>query len=276
MGTKGYTVQTGSHGLTYITFDHFTATGLVTHGFSLRQGGVSLGHCSQLNMGYKAGDDPAHVRINRQRFSDILGLSSDTWVCGCQTHTDRIQLVTAADSGKGAHAFETGLPDTDGLVTNEPGVTLAAFFADCIPVMLLDPVTKGIGVVHAGWKGTAQGIAAKAAVFMRDAFGTDVCNLLASIGPGIGSCCYEVDERVVQYFLNQPDMHRYIIATEPGKWQMDLLGINRHQLMSVGVPESAITTMDLCTSCYPELFFSHRGQGGKTGRMAAVISLRRE
>ncbi len=261
-------------GLAFIQFPHFAASGLVEHGISTRTGGFSTGQWATLNVGYMAGDQPQHVRGNRRLICESMGLPLDAWTNGRQQHTDHIECVTADDRGRGAYSSDTCFPATDGLITDQPGILLAAFFADCTPLLLLDPVQPAIGVVHAGWKGTAKGIAAKAVAMMTDAYGSNPGDLLAGIGPAIGPCCYEVDEPVIEQFQDSHFGHCLKLAADPGKAFLDLVEANRQCLIHAGVQPEKIQTISLCTSCRTDLFFSHRKEKGRTGRLAAVMAIR--
>jgi polyphenol oxidase len=217
-----------------------------------------------------------HVRSNRKLICKSMGLTLDDWVNARQQHTDHIERVYLDDRGRGAHSSEDCFPGTDGLVTNEPGILLAAFFADCVPLLMLDPRNRAVGVIHAGWKGTAQKIAAKGVKKMADEFGTQPDDVLIGIGPAIGPCCYEVDEPVIQQFPADLFGDCLLPAKQEGKAFLDLAEANRYQLILAGVRPEHIETMALCTCCHTDWFFSHRKENGRTGRLAAVIALRND
>ena len=261
-------------GLRFIQFSHIRNTGLVSHGITTRAGGFSTGQWATLNVGYMAGDQPQHVRANRRRICESMGLTLDAWTNGRQQHTDHIARVTAEDRGRGAYSSDNCFAATDGLITDQPEILLAAFFADCTPVLLLDPVHPAIGVVHAGWKGTARCIAARAVEEMGDAFGTRPEDVLVGIGPAIGPCCYEVDEPVIQHFTDPRFGPCLKPGNEAGKAYLDLVEANRQCLIHAGVNHQKISTISLCTSCRTDLFFSHRKEHGRTGRLAAVMALK--
>jgi hypothetical protein len=204
-----------------------------------------------------------------------MDLSLDAWTNGRQQHTNHIERVLAEDRGRGAFSSDNCFPATDGLITDEPGILLAGFFADCTPILLLDPVQPAIAVVHAGWKGTALDIAAKAVEEMVLAFGSDPKDILAGIGPSIGPCCYEVDEPVIQQFKDSRFGDCLKPGLAPDKANLDLVEANRQRLIHAGVHAENIQTIPLCTACRTDLFFSHRKEQGRTGRLAAVIALKK-
>ena len=250
------------------------AEGLGTiHGFSTRLGGVSPAPFDTLNLGLSQGDDPARVRENYCRFCAAIGADVDRLVCSRQVHGDVIRVVTAADAGKGLDRQRDY--EVDGLVTDVPGLPLAIHTADCIPVLLYDPVHRAIGACHAGWRGTALAIPAKTVAKLTQAYGTDPKDLHCAIGAGISRCCFETRADV-------PEAMREALgeAAEPfiddhgdGRFHVDLMGINRHWLTEAGVPEDQIAVSDECTVCLSEKFFSHRRSGAARGAMAAVIQL---
>lgn len=250
------------------------AEGLGTiHGFSTRLGGVSPAPFDTLNLGLSQGDDPARVRENYCRFCAAIGADVDRLVCSRQVHGDAIRVVTAADAGKGLDRQRDY--EVDGLITNVPGLPLAIHTADCIPVLLYDPVHRAIGACHAGWRGTALAIPAKTVAKMTQVYGTEPKDLRCAIGAGISRCCFETRADV-------PEAMRETLgeAAEPfiddhgdGRFHVDLKGINRHWLTEAGVPEDQIAVSDECTVCLSEKFFSHRRSGAARGAMAAVIQL---
>lgn len=270
---SGFTL-TEQGDLKYLVIDSFQATGLVAHAFTTRSGGVSEGDSGALNLGFTVADDPAHVLANRARICAALGWPAEHLVAGRQVHGDRVAVVTAGQRGRGAKSPDDALPDTDALITSERCLPLSSYYADCVPVFLLDPVQRVIGLAHAGWKGTCLRIAEKTVRTMQAAFGTRPPDCLAGIGPSIGPCCYEVDEPVLERlresFTHWPELIR---PAGPGRWYLNLWEANRRTLLDAGLPAGGITVAGLCTTCHPGLFFSHRGSGGRAGRMASLLML---
>lgn len=249
--------------------ERWAARGIV-HGFTERGGGVSRPPFDSLNFGLHVGDDVELVLENRRRLCQVFGMSASTLVAGEQVHGARVAVVTAADMGRGAARAEEAIPGVDALVTRERGPLLIGFFADCVPVLLVDPETPAVGLVHAGWRGTWQGVAARAVEAMVRAFGTRPQSLEAVLGPSIGPCCYEVGPEVVERFANWAVSP---IRARNGRMYLDLWAANRHLLTAAGVPAGNICTAAICTRCRSDRFFSYRAAGGRTGRMAAVIGL---
>ncbi|MBQ2926878.1 MAG: laccase domain-containing protein [Ruminiclostridium sp.] len=166
------------------TSDNISAAGGVAHGFASRLGGVSTGPCTELNLGLTRHDRPESVRENYHRFCTALGTDVNSLVFSHQVHEDTIRVVQQSDVL--ADIFDPIPYDADGLITDQPGLCLTIYYADCIPVLLYDPVKKVIAAVHSGWRGTALGIAPKAVQKMADLYGSDPKDVLAAIGPGIG------------------------------------------------------------------------------------------
>ena len=175
--------------------EYLTAEGIaVPHCFTTRFGGVSEGYLSSLNLGIHRGDKPENVRRNYEILGDALGFDVNNLVFTRQTHTDIVRVVDGSNRGEGLDREVE--PECDALVTNTPGLVLAAFTADCTPILLHDPVTGAVGAVHAGWRGTVADIAGKAVRAMCENFGADPGNIRAAIGPNIGVCCFETHEDV--------------------------------------------------------------------------------
>ena len=245
----------------------------VIHGFSTRLGGVSPAPFDTLNLGLRQGDAPENVRENYRRFCAALGADVDRLVCSRQVHGSEIRVVTAADAGKGLDRERDY--EVDGLITDEPGLPLAIHTADCIPVLLYDPVRHAIGAGHAGWRGTALGIAARTVERMAQTYGTRPADLRCAIGAGISRCCFSTHSDVPEAMAAalgraaQP----YIDDHGDGSYHVDLKGINRLWLTLAGVMPEHIAVSDACTACRLDTFFSHRRTGSARGAMAALIQL---
>ncbi len=262
-------------GLKYICFDILEKTRIVEHAFTTRIGGVSKGHCSSLNMAFQVGDNPEAVLSNRRKVLNMLSFELEDMVCGQQVHGIGVCRVGKADRGKGAYRYQDGIPKTDAIITDVPGVVLASFYADCVPIFLLDPTNRAVGLVHAGWRGSMAKIVQIAVMAMSDAFTTKTEDCLAVIGPSIRSCCYEVDEPVLARMSAQGVKSEHYIkpGRQEGHWMLDLQRLNRDLLEEAGVAKVHLSNH--CTSCNRDLFFSYRGQSGVCGRMASLIGLKR-
>lgn len=238
------------------------------HAFTTRLGGVSTGYLDGLNIGMHRGDEPANVEENYRRLANALGFSLDKLVLANQVHGCTVRVVTEKDCLKSLSHRD--YPECDGLITNTKGVALVVFSADCTPILLHDPASGAVAAVHAGWRGTAAGIAAKTAEAMISAFGCDPKNIRAAIGPNIGACCFETDREV-------PEAMRAALGQEAApfirqvsdKFYVDLKGLNALQLRRTGVSNIQISAH--CTACAPQLFWSHRVTKGKRGSQGAVI-----
>ncbi|MCJ8011354.1 peptidoglycan editing factor PgeF [Paenibacillus sp. KQZ6P-2] len=252
-------------------------------GFTGRNGGVGQTPYHTLNCAFHVGDRPDDVIANRERVAAALGFTLEAWTCGEQVHRADIAIIDQDNRGAGSMNRESGIQDTDGLLTNEPGVMLASFYADCVPLFFFDPKQQVVGLAHAGWKGTVAGIAGKMVEKMRDTFGSQSEDIVAAIGPSIGSCCYEVDEKVMSHvrdlenhFLGNEKYSTsdWYITKDGGKYMLNLKEMNRHIMIKAGILPTHIECTTWCTSCRNDLFFSYRKDGGTTGRMASWIGLR--
>lgn len=247
----------------------------LVHGFSARQGGVSRVPFDALNMALHVGDDPADVWENRMRFLQVLGLDAARICTVRQVHGTEIVRAFRRDAGRGARDYADALADADAVITNDSGVTLMLCYADCVPVLLYDPVHNAAGLVHAGWKGTVQRIATKTAVRMSEEFGTNPAELLAGIGPSIGVDCYEVGQETAEQFQQAfPQQTAKIVQERDGKPYIDLWAANRLQLEEIGVLAENIDCARICTACEHTWYYSYRAADGRTGRMAAVMELK--
>ena len=248
----------------------------VLHAFSTRQGGVSQPPFATLNLGQSVGDDPAAVEENRRRFFGAFGIDLERVVRVWQAHGDGVLRVGGELTGRAG--FPRCVLDEgtkfDALITRLPGLALVVSTADCLPILIHDPVRRAVAAVHAGWRGTAKRIAARALAAMQEAYGTDPSDCQAAIGPGIRGCCFEVDTAVTDAMAAAlPSWEAHARPNRPGHWLLDLAEINLATLESGGVRTDRIEDVGLCTSCRKDLFFSHRAEKGRTGRMMNFIML---
>lgn len=247
----------------------------VTHGISTRFGGVSEPPYDALNMALHVGDDPKAVVENRRRFCGALGLSAERMVTAEQVHGERIFCVTGKEAGRGWRDYGAAILQTDALITDVPGLPLLLCYADCVPVLFVDPVRRAVAVAHAGWKGTLRRIAAKTVEAMTAAFGTDPQDCLAAIGPSIGPAHYPVGSDVAAQFREAfPLWEKDILHFAEGGPHLDLWAANRFQLQAAGLLPEHIETAGVCTADNGKLFFSYRADQGKTGRIGTVVALR--
>jgi YfiH family protein len=203
----------------------------------------------------------------RKSFLEGLGIDHQELVCAKQMHSDNIRYIEEADRGKGALSYDSALFDTDALITDRRNLALAIFTADCLSVFFCDPKTPAIGLVHAGWRGSKKGITAKAVAAMKECFNTKPQDLYIGLGPAIRSCCYEVGEEFTGFFPQE-------LLVRDKRYYLDLVSVNKKQLLNSGVMEENISDCGFCTSCLNDKFFSFRREGESVGRMISVIMLK--
>lgn len=292
----------------YVQFDHFLQFPELIHGSFTRLGGYSKTPYWGLNVSYSIGDD--FENVIRNRLLALQALHIETYRCatlwmvhGAEVATLGTDTATWEDwSTDWAHRsyqidqhelIWTTKPrrKADAIITKQRGVALTMSSADCVPLMFYDPVQCAIGMAHAGWRGTARGIAAATVDAMAEQFGSLPCNIYVGIGPSIGSCCYEVTEDVRRLFTGQlqfdhmPTDVRYRKhvqesaafalkqLTDRNSLHLDLWETNRNQLLIAGVLPEHIESSQICTSCEKDRFFSHRGEHGKAGRFPSILAL---
>ncbi|MFC4557027.1 peptidoglycan editing factor PgeF [Virgibacillus kekensis] len=238
-------------------------------GFSTRNGGVSTEPFHTLNLGLHVPDNQDNVVANRKKLAEDIEINLTSWVAGEQIHKTNVQVVENDDQGKGAEHYETSVQGTDGLITNQNGVLCIAAYADCVPLFFFDPSTGYTGIAHAGWKGTVHQIGKE----LTDTFkklGTDVAELLVVIGPCISRDHYEVDENVIKHI---PKRYFDKVATPKANnhYLLDLKQLNVEILLEQGILPENIDVTGYCTFTDESLFFSHRRDNGRTGRMLGYI-----
>jgi YfiH family protein len=240
-------------------------------GFTTRHEGVSRPPYNSLNLGANTLDQSHNVEGNRSLLARAFGISHDLLVTVRQVHGSDILVI---DEPNEDYSHFLGV-ECDAIITNQAGVMIGVCVADCVPILLCDPVKRVVAAVHAGWQGTAAQLAARAVAGMKSHFGCDPATLQAAIGPSISRCCYEVDAPVRQAFIqNGLAWNSFAEQTGEEKWQLDMAAANREVLMLAGVPAASIQVSDLCVSCQRELFFSYRRDKGETGRQMGFIMLK--
>jgi YfiH family protein len=254
----------------------FTARSLnealeVKHGFTARVGGVSSRPYDSLNLGWGRDEPKENIKANYRRLCQVYGIEYESMVLVNYEHGRNVVRVDLADCGRGFG--REPLEHCDAIVTNQKGVTLVTSHADCMPVYIYEPVCRAAGLAHAGWKGTIGRIGQRTAEKMSREFGCEPKNMIGVIGPCICAGCFEVDESLGTRFAREfpnVDLSR---KTGPGKMHIDLELAAASQLMDAGIPQENITLMHACTYELEDKLFSHRRDHGKTGAMAAFISL---
>lgn len=258
--------------LRYISLEEIP---FINHAFSTRLGGVSGGEFESMNLSFGRGDSSENVTENYRRFCSSAGFEFDSLVASAQDHHTVVRCVTKENCGVGIYK-PRDLESVDALVTNEKGVTLVTYYADCTPLFFVDTERQVIALAHAGWRGTVGRIGAEVIKTMREKYGCKAENIKCAIGPAISKCCYEVDEDCCKNFkaMTDLDTEKFIFPKSSGKYMLDLLETNKQVLMSAGVLEKNITVSDVCTCCNSELLWSHRATKGHRGGMAAFMCLK--
>lgn len=262
-------------GVTYLTYPALEELSGFVHAFSTRLGGVSEGIYSSMNLSFTRGDDENSVMENYRRLAEAVGFSVENIVTSDQTHTANVRVITEADRGNGI-TKPRPYTDVDGMITNVPGLVLATFYADCVPLYFVDPVRKAIGLSHSGWRGTAAHIGAVTVRRMQEEYGSLPENIYGAIGPSICQECYEVSEDVILEFQKtfpEQSWRDLFYRKENGKYQLNLWEANRQIMLEAGLMEEHISLPGLCTCCNPEFLFSHRASRGKRGNLGAFLGI---
>ena len=241
------------------------------HAFSTRLGGVSAGHLASLNLSVRRGDSAENVRENWRRLGEAAGMDLSEVVYAHQIHSRLVPIVSRADAQS---PWLEPRHECDGFVTNEPGLPVAVFTADCIPVLLEDAAHGVVAAVHCGWRGSVQDILG-AALAQMQTLGAKPEDVSAAIGPGIGACCFEVGPEVAEGVdtLLGGETQGLIRPGAGDRLFIDLKAANARRLTQLGVQPGRIAVSDACTMCEAEELWSHRVTNGKRGVMTAVIML---
>jgi polyphenol oxidase len=310
---KAETPQLAANGVEWLAVPGWQKVPWLWQGFSTRRGGLSKAYCAddaagELNLGFTADDSRESVTQNRRLLAEaVTGNAGTPLVAMRQIHSNLVHRAKAADVLR-ERPCKAGAPGdrssslgwkADGAITDEPGLLLGIQTADCIPVLVADKKRRVVGAFHAGWRGTVKRIVELGVGRMRLEFGCRPEDLIAAIGPGVGACCYAVGEEVLSEFESQfqyaRELFREVYSTDvvrtkypmlfltqraPGhspigpELHLDLVEANRRQLLDAGLKPRAIHVVGGCTSCQPDLFFSHRTSRGRAGRMMAVIGIK--
>lgn len=262
-------------GVAFLTFPALTALPFLTHAFSTRIGGVSEHEFKTMNLSFNRGDSDGNVLQNYHLFCNAVGFDFYKLVASAQDHHTEIRRVTSQHAGSGVWKPQD-MRSVDGLLTNESGIVLVTYYADCVPLYFVDPVKRAIGLAHAGWRGTVLKMGACMTEAMQTEFGSNPADLIVAIGPSIGNCCYEVDVPVYEKVmaLEQITPHECLHAVGADKYMLNLWEVNRRIIMAAGVPERQIMVGHVCTKCHCDLLYSHRAMGAQRGGMAAMMSLK--
>lgn len=263
-----------NNGVPYISYRILDDIPWLKNAVSTRLGGVSKDYLASMNLGFNRGDLDENVIRNHEIFVNVIGVNPKNIVTGNQTHTTNVKVVTKDDCGKGIYR-DRNYTDIDGLITNEKGIVLATYYADCVPLLIVDTKNKAIGLSHSGWRGTVGKIGKVTIEKMGELYGTKPEDIVACIGPSICQKCYEISEEVaVQFKEAFPDNIKEILIDKGnGKYQLDLWECNRINFKEAGVLPENIKVTDICTCHNTDVLFSHRGHNGKRGNLGAFLSI---
>ena len=255
-------------GVPFLSYPMLEETGIVHHGFSTKLGGVSKGCWATMNISTTRGDDPEDVEENQRRIARAIGVKPEDMTFTNQTHTTNVAVVRAENKGR-------RFMETDGMITNVPGICLVTFYADCVPLYFVDPVKKAIGLSHSGWRGTVGKIGKVTVELMQKTYGSDPKDILAAIGPSICQDCYEVSEDVIVKFqksFEEKYWPELFYQKENGKYQLNLWKANELVFEEAGILKKHIAVTNVCTHC--NILFSHRTTGNKRGNLSAFLALK--
>ena len=261
--------------ISYISLEQYP---WLINAFSTREGGVSAGMYSSMNLTFTRGDDPDKVRENFRLFGESIGVSIEQMVYSDQQHTTNVMEVTSKHHGMGI-LRERDFSDIDGIMTNEPGVCLVTSYADCVPLYFVDPVNRAIAASHSGWRGTVGNICQNTVNEMHRLYGSKPEDIIACIGPSICADCYEVGSDVADVFIESygEDADTVVLPHNkniPGKYQLDLTRANVINMEKAGILPEHISVPDLCTCCNSDVLHSHRGSHGQRGGLCAFLMIR--
>ena len=258
------------NGVPFLSYPMLEETGIVHHGFSTKLGGVSKGCWATMNISTTRGDDPEDVEENQRRIARAIGVKPEDMTFTNQTHTTNVAVVRAEDKGR-------RFMETDGMITNVPGICLVTFYADCVPLYFVDPVKKVIGLSHSGWRGTVGKIGKVTVELMQKTYGSDPKDILTAIGPSICQDCYEVSEDVIVKFqksFEEKYWPELFYQKENGKYQLNLWKANELVFEEAGILKKHIAVTNVCTHCNLDILFSHRTTGNKRGNLSAFLALK--
>lgn len=259
----------------FFTFPPLSNLSYIIHGFSSKLGGVSEGYFSSMNLGFNRGDKEENVTSNYKLIADSMGIPYNQITASDQIHETKIRRITKEDMGKGI-VRKKDYSGIDGLITNVPNIPLVTYYADCVPLYLIDRKNRAIGLSHSGWRGTVKRMGRETIKRMEEEFGTKVEDLIVEIGPSICKDCYEVSHDVYEEFekvFSLEQMELLFIKKENKKYQLDLWEANRQIFIEEGVNTENIHCSQICTCCNSDIMFSHRVHGTERGTLAAFLML---
>ncbi len=258
------------NGVSFYTITSFEETGLVKHGFSTREGGISEGCYSSMNLRFHCDDKRENVLENYRIISNALGMDYRKLVLSKQVHEDVIHTVSEEDIGNGI-IYENKFESVDALITDKKGIPLVTLFADCVPLYFLDRRLGVAALAHSGWKGTVKRIGQKTVQKMKSDYNSRAEDILAAIGPSIQECHFEVGDDVAEIFIKEFGSETAVSYGD--KYHVNMQKAIVKQLLECGIPPENIDNSGICTYCNSDLLFSHRKTNGKRGNLGAFIEL---
>lgn len=264
-----------ANGVEYITIPSWLERG-VDVAVSTRTGGVSEVPFKSLNLGLHVGDQPDAVLENRRRLMSVFDQDLQSMICCQQIHGNQVIRVDESFRGRGAFDYTDSIAGYDGMITNQSGLYLVTYYADCLPVLFFDPIKRAIGMAHSGWKGTMGKIVVNTIKAMQREFGSSAGDMEVFMGPAIGKCCFEIQPDLankVKIEFNRLN-NIIFIGKNDDIYTWDLQNTNRQLLIENGINPVNITICDICTASNIDRFFSYRRERGQTGRMAALLGLK--
>ena len=254
-----------------LTSSRLSAIPKLRHGITGRIPGAAP---AEANIGYGTPRDKDAAWTERQRWSNAAGIDPLAVSTVHQVHGRGVVRVDISDRGRGGPLGSGSLGQADALITNSPGVAVMTLHADCLPIILVDPDALAVCAIHSGWRGTVADVPGAAIAAMVEQLGAAPGRIVAMIGPGIRSCCYEVGDEVISGWREVAgDDAGIAIAAGTRRWHLDLPAANRWLLLRAGIKPEHVDDLALCTRCHGDRWFSHRGQGPETGRFAAMVGI---
>jgi YfiH family protein len=257
--------------IVYLEATPLSAYNFVTHAFCTRIGGTSTGKFSSLNFSIREGDSAKNVKQNWEVLAEAFNMGMEQFFVVNQVHGDSVLLIDHHVGKLSSHEPHK----YDAIITDQQGLAIGIKTADCVPILFVDKFQRIIGIAHAGWRGTAMNIAIKVVKTLTDRFSSKTDDIIAVIGPAIGPCCYQVDE-VVFNEMGEHNMRDAVFHACPqkGRWMLDLPLANKLQIIGSGISQENVFAADYCTACNTDIWYSHRGEGGNTGRQLNFIMLK--